>query len=199
MICNFSDNTAILTGYIPQNLKGAVLCEDYRMTLGEWLDKWLNEHMAFSIRESTKERYRSYCGYIKPHLGHKQVSAITTAEVQKMYNQLKANGRKENHPTMGHLDRVIGSVDDVDTEESNDTAAEVPSAEEPSFEPVKGKYRKRGTGYVKQLSANCWQGRYTPTVNGKRESHNVYGETEAECEAKLAEMIKEVKAELRRA
>ena len=38
-----------------ENLKGAVLCEDYRMTLGEWLDKWLGEHMAFTIRESTKQ------------------------------------------------------------------------------------------------------------------------------------------------
>jgi hypothetical protein len=65
--------------------------------------------------------------------------------------------------------------------------------------PAEGKYRKRGTGYVKQLSANCWQGRYTPRVDGKRVSYNVYGATEAECEAKLAEMIKEVKAEMGRA
>ena len=95
-----------------ENLKGSVLCEDYRMTLGEWLDKWLNEHMAFSIRESTKERYRSYIGYVKPHLGHKQVSAITTAEVQKMYNKLKTSGRKACHPTMGHQlsDSTVRSI-----------------------------------------------------------------------------------------
>ena len=89
-----------------ENLKGAVLCEDYRMTLGEWLDKWLNEHMAFSIRESTKERYRNYCEYIKPQLGHKQVSTITTAEVQKMYNKLKESGRQRCHPTMGQIGRA---------------------------------------------------------------------------------------------
>ena len=97
------------------------------------------------------------------------------------------------------IDRVIGGVDDEDTEEGNNTTAEVPNAEEPAFEPSKGKYRKRGTGYVKQLSENCWQGRYTPTVDGKRVSHNVYAETEAECEAKLAEVIRKVKAELGRA
>ena len=95
-----------------ENLKGAELCEDYRMTLGDWLDKWLDEHMAFSIRESTKERYRNYIGYIKPHLGHRPVSAITTAEVQKMYNKLKESGRQRCHPTMGHQlsDSTVRSI-----------------------------------------------------------------------------------------
>jgi integrase len=58
------------------------------------------------------------------------------------------------------------------------------------------KYRKAGTGYVSQLSHNCWQGRYTPTINGKRISRNIYASTEEECEKKLAEMIKSVKIEL---
>ncbi len=95
-----------------ENLKGAVLCEDYRMTLSEWLDKWIAEHMAFSIRESTKKRYSQYIEYIKPHLGHKQVSVITTSDVQKMYNKLKASGRKLCHPTMGHQlsDSMVRSI-----------------------------------------------------------------------------------------
>ena len=95
-----------------EKLKGATLCEDYRMTLGEWLDKWLNEHKAFSIRESTKQGYSRYIEYIKPHLGHKQVSAITTADVQKMYNKLKESGRVRNHPTMGHQlsDSMVRSI-----------------------------------------------------------------------------------------
>ena len=95
-----------------EKLKGATLCEDYRMTLGEWLDKWLNEHMAFSIRESTKQGYSRYIEYIKPHLGHKQVAAITTADVQKMYNKLKESGRQRNHPTMGHQlsDSMVRSI-----------------------------------------------------------------------------------------
>ena len=62
------------------------------------------------------------------------------------------------------------------------------------FEPYRGKIRKRGTGYVKQLTPNCWQGRYTPTVDGKRVSYNIYGTTKDECEERLAEMISDVKA-----
>ena len=95
-----------------ENFKGAELCEDYRMTLSEWLDKWIAEHMTFSIRESTKKRYSQYIEYIKPYLGHKQVSVITTADVQKMYNKLKASGRKAYHPTMGHQlsDSMVRSI-----------------------------------------------------------------------------------------
>lgn len=58
---------------------------------------------------------------------------------------------------------------------------------------VENKYRKAGTGYVSQLSPSCWQGRYTPTIDGKRVSKNVYAATEEECERKLAELIERVK------
>lgn len=58
---------------------------------------------------------------------------------------------------------------------------------------VELKYRKAGTGYVSQLGPNCWQGRYTPTIDGKRVSKNVYAATEEECEKKLAEMIECIK------
>lgn len=64
------------------------------------------------------------------------------------------------------------------------------------FQPVKGKYRKPGTGCISQLNDHLWEGRYSPKVNGKRVARNVYARTEAECEAKLAELIREMKAEL---
>ena len=35
------------------------LTEECRMTLGEWLDKWLDEYMIFTIRESTLDSYRA--------------------------------------------------------------------------------------------------------------------------------------------
>ena len=61
------------------------------------------------------------------------------------------------------------------------------------YSAVELKYRKAGTGYVSQLGPNCWQGRYTPTIDGKRVSKNVYAVTKEECENKLAEMIKVIK------
>ena len=40
------------------------------------------------------------------------------------------------------------------------------------------------------------RGRYSPIVNGQRMARNVYAKTEAECEKKLAELIREMKAEI---
>ena len=65
-----------------------------------------------------------------------------------------------------------------------------------AFQPVKGKYRKPGTGCISQINDHLWEGRYSPKVNGKRVARNVYARTEAECEAKLAELIREMKAEI---
>ena len=65
-----------------------------------------------------------------------------------------------------------------------------------SFQPVKGKYRKPGTGCISQINDHLREGRYSPKVNGKRMSQNVYAKTEAECEMKLAELIREMKAEI---
>ncbi len=74
------------------------LSEDSNMTLGQWLDKWLNDYMAMTIRESTMSSYRSIIThYIKPQLGDKKIGDVTTADVQKMYNYLKKHGRLEVH------------------------------------------------------------------------------------------------------
>ena len=70
------------------------LTEDSRMTLGEWLDRWLAEYKDGTIQSGTLEGYRNYIeNYIKPQLGGKQVSLITTQDVQRMYRRLKSGGR----------------------------------------------------------------------------------------------------------
>lgn len=75
------------------------LNENCNMTLSEWLDKWLNEYMTGTVRESTLKGYRNHIeAYIKPNLGHKQIAFITTADVQSMYNKLKKQGRVNEHP-----------------------------------------------------------------------------------------------------
>ena len=65
-----------------------------------------------------------------------------------------------------------------------------------AFQPVRGKYRKPGTGCISQINDHLWEGRYSPKVNGKRMVRNVYPRTEAECEAKLAELIRGMQEEL---
>ena len=58
--------------------------------------------MCFTVRESTLDGYRSLVNnYIKPHLGDKKIGSVTTADVQKMYNWLKQNGRVKEHYEKG--------------------------------------------------------------------------------------------------
>ena len=72
---------------------GVDLTEQSRMTLGEWLDIWLVECAEPSLRPSTLKGYRGYVERkLKPHLGQKQISKITTADVQKLYRKLQKEG-----------------------------------------------------------------------------------------------------------
>ena len=79
------------------------LSENSKMSLGQWLDRWLEEYAAPSVRPSTLEGYRGYVERnIKPYLGDKPVGKITREDVQKLYRELQKNGRKEFHPEHGH-------------------------------------------------------------------------------------------------
>ncbi len=85
------------------------LCEDSKMSLREWLDRWLEEYVAPSVRPSTLEGYRGYIQRnIKPHLGDKPVGKITTEDIRKLYRELQAHGRQEEHPQYGY--RLAGST-----------------------------------------------------------------------------------------
>lgn len=94
-----------LTEKLHQNIEryqDVELTEDSRMTLGEWLDRWLTDYKENTVRPGTLAGYRSYIeNYIKPQLGGKQVSLVTSQDVQKLYRKLKENGRVKEHPRFG--------------------------------------------------------------------------------------------------
>ena len=74
--------------------RDADLTEDSNMMLGEWLDRWINEYMIFTIRESTLDSYKAMIkNQIKPYLGGRPLSVLTTQELQKFYNTVKKKGR----------------------------------------------------------------------------------------------------------
>ena len=94
-----------LTEKLHQNIEryqDVELTEDSRMTLGEWLDRWLTDYKENTVRPGTLAGYRSCIeNYIKPQLGGKQVSLVTAQDVQKLYRRLKENGRVREHPRFG--------------------------------------------------------------------------------------------------
>ncbi len=73
---------------------GANLCGDCQMPLGDWLERWLTEYAAPTIRPSTLSRYRrDLTQYVKPALGEKPVYKVTKADIQKLYQEMLEHGR----------------------------------------------------------------------------------------------------------
>ena len=90
------------------------------------------------------------------------------------------------------IDRGFGSK--AAPENPAETAPRKPAPS--TFQARKGQRRKPGTGCVSQINDHLWEGRYSPRVNGRRVARNVYAKTEAECEEKLAALIREMQAEI---
>lgn len=118
-------------------------------------------------------------------IGH--MSAKTTLNV---YSHITDTMREQ---AAVKIDRSIGGTD-----------AKIPRAESKSgtmektlFQLYKPKIRKAGTGCISKLSEHLYEGRYSPSVGGKRISRNIYAKTRKECEEKLAELIKQMKSELK--
>lgn len=131
-------------------------------------------------------------------IGHESVETTLNVYAHSS-EQMKRDAAKKIDEAIG---TVIGadvtasdaSCDDENGEGQEPTnSADMPKTVE--FKPYQPKYRKRGTGSVHQVSKNVWEGRYTPTVNGKRIARNIYADSEEECEIKLEALIKEMKAE----
>ncbi|MCI5513066.1 MAG: tyrosine-type recombinase/integrase [Clostridia bacterium] len=97
------------------------------------------------------------------------------------------------------IDREIGGTDAQMPEPEPPKGSEQSTAQAPTetkFEPYKGKIRKPGTGCVTIINDHLYEGRFTPRVNGKRISKNVYAKTREACEEKLKVLIAEMKKEI---
>lgn len=102
------------------------LREESKMPLGEWLDRWLEEYAAPSVRPSTLEGYLGYVERnIKPRLGDKPVGKITAEDIRQLYRELQEHGRQEEHPQYGYklADSTIRRIHGV-LHEALDAAAQ---------------------------------------------------------------------------
>jgi len=124
-------------------------------------------------------------------IGH--VSATTTLDIYSHRTAEMEVKAAEN------IERGIGKCE-VSTVPPPEKPAEEPAkgVNEP-FTPYKGKIRKSGSGCIYKINDHLYEGSFSPThANGKRVKHNVYAETREEVEMKLAELIEQVREEIRR-
>lgn len=97
----YADTQKELTVKLRQNIiayQGVDLTEECRMTLSEWLDRWL-EQTASVLQLSTLEHYYSDMEHhVKPYLGQKKLTQITLSDLRKLYDTLKQCGRVHPRP-----------------------------------------------------------------------------------------------------
>ncbi len=88
------------------------LTEDSNIQLAKWFDIWLEKYVKPTVKTSTYSNYKNSLRYARPYLGEKMLRQITTADIQKMYNSVKANGRiKSNSASETTLsDSTIRSI-----------------------------------------------------------------------------------------
>ena len=93
----YADTQKELTAKLRHHIdiyRGVDLTEQSRMTLGEWLEQWL-ESIAGTIRPNTMTRYQGTAArHIKPYLGDKSVAQIKGKDIQKLYETLAQHGNR---------------------------------------------------------------------------------------------------------
>ena len=124
-------------------------------------------------------------------IGH--ISAETTLNI---YSHITDNMRRQ---AAVRIDRGIGGSDAPmpEIEPCKPTCADTDEDVRKEFVPYTGKIRKSGTGCIYQVNDRLWEGSFSPRMpDGKRKKFNIYAETRAEVEAKLPELIAQVKADI---
>jgi integrase len=82
------------------------LVDPGRVTVGEWLDRWLHDIAKPNVAAKTWERYEEVVRIrLKPHLGKIPLHQLRPAHVQRLYAALQEAGK---HPrTVLHVHRVL--------------------------------------------------------------------------------------------
>ena len=73
-------------------------------TVGGWAELWYENYAKPSVRASTAAYYKNYIDrHIVPRIGDIKLTALTTLQLQKLYNETKAHGRVQRYENMGDL------------------------------------------------------------------------------------------------
>lgn len=67
--------------------------EPTKMTVGGWLDEWMENYVRPTVKPLTVSSYEAAIkNHIKPAIGNIQLQALRGSHIQKLYNSMKDNG-----------------------------------------------------------------------------------------------------------
>jgi integrase len=86
-----------------------VFVEPNKITLGEWLDRWLNTYKKPARRRTTYDNYETMVRvHIKPAIGHIPLLKLRASDLQELYNRKKEEGKSSS--LIRRLSLIIGAA-----------------------------------------------------------------------------------------
>jgi integrase len=78
---------------LQQRKSTGTLAETSKVTVGQYLDRWLDDVARLTVRESTHRRYAELLRlHVKPRIGGVRLHRLTAGDVQGVYSTMEANG-----------------------------------------------------------------------------------------------------------
>ena len=87
------------------DLNTGTYIEPSRLTLSEFLDQWMQDYVATSVRPGTAEGYRTIVNRLQRTLGHVRLTGLHAQDVQRYYKGLLDEGLSAQ--TVIHHHRVL--------------------------------------------------------------------------------------------
>ncbi len=66
-----------------------------KLTAGEYLDRWLSESARARVTRKTHQGYEQVVAHLTPVLGTRPLAKLTPLDVQRVYNDLREQGRQD--------------------------------------------------------------------------------------------------------
>lgn len=78
-----------------EQIENGLLPEADKVTLWQWLERWLQDYLKPSVRSKSYDKGESCLRlYIKPYLGDKNMMKLKAPDIQRVFNQLLIDGGK---------------------------------------------------------------------------------------------------------
>ena len=74
------------------DLNSGAFVEPSRLTLSEYLQQWLQDYVAVSVRPRTAEGYRGIVGHLEEGLGKVNLSKLNARQIQRYYSSMLEKG-----------------------------------------------------------------------------------------------------------
>ena len=91
-----------------RDLDTGVFVEPSRPTLSEYLEQWLRDHVALSVRPRTAEEYRGTVRHLREGLGKVSLSKLSSRQIQRYYSTMPE--KEFSAQTILHHHRVLSQA-----------------------------------------------------------------------------------------